>query len=210
MDSLRGNKGPRLSTAKRAYRGSLFTHQELAIASYLELDIIAFHERGILESDGMRRVMQLNSELFSNRKKLAGRVMARVEKSWSSEWRNELVITLPIKKCGYSKQPTGPGLFFYHLVVRNMHRSKIAHDCSVFVESWENLGTKELRQYETVPLKWGGAVTPTATILPKGVRTFDAFQIFQEQPSRVIFQGFSDSGSFDRKSQLLDHIESRT
>ena len=42
------------------YRGSLFTNQELAIAIYLNKEIIAFQEEGIKKLDGMLSAIQAN------------------------------------------------------------------------------------------------------------------------------------------------------
>jgi hypothetical protein len=181
---------------ERIYRGSLFTHQELAIASYLDLETLAFHEKGIAEADGMRGIMQLNSELFSNRQDLPDKVVARVREKWTAGWKNELTVEASRETGGYSQSGQGPNLYHYHLKIHNNHRSKIARDCCVFVEKWENMQTNEIKNYETVPLKWGGALTPTATILQGTTRRFDSFQIPEIDPSRIIFRGFSDSGEF--------------
>jgi hypothetical protein len=50
----------RLISETEEYRGSLFTSQELAIALYLEKDIIAFQEEGIKKLDGMLSAIQAN------------------------------------------------------------------------------------------------------------------------------------------------------
>ena len=124
---------------KRIYRGSLFTHQELAIASYLELETIAFHESGIAEADGMRSIMQLNSEAFSSRRDLPDRVVARVREKWVAGWKNELTVEASPDTGGYSQSGQGLKLYHFHLRIRNNHRNKIARDCCVFLERWENL-----------------------------------------------------------------------
>ena len=48
-----------------SYRGSLFSHQELAIASYIQLDAIAFQQEGVA-LEGMMKAMQLNAIPFSD------------------------------------------------------------------------------------------------------------------------------------------------
>jgi hypothetical protein len=174
----------------RSYRGSLFTHQELAIASYLELETIAFHEEGIPETDGMRGVMQLNSEGFVDRRKLPEIISARVKERWAFGWKNELTIDLSPESGG------GVPQHFYHLKVQNRHRTKIARDCCVFVEKVEDTRTKEVKTFETLPLKWSGSVLPTSTILAGGLRRFDAFEIHQQHAPRIFFVGYTDSGEF--------------
>jgi hypothetical protein len=43
------------------HRGSLFSHQELAVAAFLELDVAAFQEIGVRRLDGMIRFVQASS-----------------------------------------------------------------------------------------------------------------------------------------------------
>ena len=50
---------------KTEFRGSLFCHQELAVASYLQLKPLLFHESGVKEYDGMLGALQANSIEFS-------------------------------------------------------------------------------------------------------------------------------------------------
>jgi hypothetical protein len=52
---------------RNACRGSLFSHQELALATYLGLPIIAFREKGVIPEDGIMGVLQGNSYDFTDR-----------------------------------------------------------------------------------------------------------------------------------------------
>jgi hypothetical protein len=79
----------------RVYRGSLFSHQELALASYLEIDVLAFQESGVKKGDGILQFLQANATPFTDRSLLSNLVVKRVEKSkWDPHWRNELVFEL--------------------------------------------------------------------------------------------------------------------
>jgi len=191
-DFMRTKSRPKL----RVYRGSLFTHQELAIASFLEIETMAFHEEGIRWDDGMRGCMQLNSEVFKSRYRLAERVAEAVSNKWESGWKNGLSIELSPGTGGPSPQQDGRMLWHYHLAVRNMHRIKIARDCMVFIEEVANVSTGETKKYETIELKWGGSMLPSATILPGTIRRFDSFQIAKDSPEQILFKVFSDSGEF--------------
>lgn len=46
------------------YRGSLFSHQELALASYLNIEVLAFREAGVKTEDGIMRFLQANTIQF--------------------------------------------------------------------------------------------------------------------------------------------------
>jgi len=48
-------------------RGSLFSHQELAIASFLDLEVLAFQEAGVKQSDGIMGFLQANAISFTDR-----------------------------------------------------------------------------------------------------------------------------------------------
>src|SRR5437763_7178299 len=54
-------------TSPSAHRGSLFSHQELAIASFLEIPVIALQETGVKRDDGIIRFLQANAVPFSDR-----------------------------------------------------------------------------------------------------------------------------------------------
>ena len=44
-------------TGKLQHRGSLFSHQELALASFLDLQLLAFQEKGVKQDDGILRFL---------------------------------------------------------------------------------------------------------------------------------------------------------
>jgi len=51
------------------FRGSLYANQELAIASFLEKEVIAFQQKGIRHIDGMLSSLQLNPIKFNSKEK---------------------------------------------------------------------------------------------------------------------------------------------
>lgn len=57
------------------HRGSLFSHQELAIATFLDHEVLAFQEEGVKKDDGILRFIQANCIPFSERKGLADLVI---------------------------------------------------------------------------------------------------------------------------------------
>jgi hypothetical protein len=75
-------------------RGSLFAHQELAIASYLEIDVPAFRENVVWDRDGILGHLQANSIVFTDRSALPDQVVNEVDHRWKSNWRSVLDATL--------------------------------------------------------------------------------------------------------------------
>ena len=74
------------------YCGSLFSHQELAIASFPRKNVIAFKEQGV-RREGISSFIMANASEFSDRKSLPKCVIDKVkEENWNPEWRDELII----------------------------------------------------------------------------------------------------------------------
>ena len=86
-------KRERLSDDPLQHRGSLFSHQELALASYLDIDVLAFQENGIKKNDGILAFLQTNAYPFADRSMLSDFVVAKLrERGWDPHWRNELIL----------------------------------------------------------------------------------------------------------------------
>jgi hypothetical protein len=78
---------------KLQHRGSLFSHQELALASYLNLPLLAFQERGVKRDDGILRFLQANATAFTDRHLLPNVIADEIQRrAWTPHTRNELVL----------------------------------------------------------------------------------------------------------------------
>jgi hypothetical protein len=75
-------------------RGSLFTNQELALASFLEMDWILFQEIGV-QRDGMLNAIQGNATSFSNRNDLPDLIAEAIRRrQWTTDTRNTLALSV--------------------------------------------------------------------------------------------------------------------
>ena len=63
-----------------SHRGSLFSHQKLAIASFLDIAVLAFQEQGVKQNDGILGFIQANAIPFSERNKLPDLVADHVQR----------------------------------------------------------------------------------------------------------------------------------
>ena len=110
---------------KCQWRGSLFCHQELAVASYLEmtaegeLGIVAFHQKGLDPEDGMMGALQVNSKVFEDPDSLPERVAAHAREKWKREWRNQLRLERVQPEPSGGADPEA--LKFFHIGVNNSH-----------------------------------------------------------------------------------------
>lgn len=211
LNSLKGNIYSQLSGSEyflfidflreqlletQEYRGSLFSNQELAIASYLGLEVIAFQQRGIKPLDGMIGAMQLNPIIFDDPKTLPKLVEEQVTKvGWRANWKNVLVITTEDKD--KESQDTSIGTpqmtRFFHLKVQNLNIRKIALNCTAYLKSIIKLPENESLPLRPIELKWTGYTLPTVSITPRSYRDLDAFFVKSDDPSTLRFSCFSDS-----------------
>jgi hypothetical protein len=181
-----------------ACRGSLFSHQELALAPFLDIPVLAFQELGVKNDDGILRFLQANATPFTDRYLLPNVIADQVQRlSWDPHWRNEIVL---------ERDPTqhrdaqffGPQDFgrFFHIGVRNRHRHKTATNCYVYLEKAAKLDPLTEIPLNAVEIKWAGYVQPNAHIPSGTARRFDAFYIRHDLPDRLQFNIFSDSTEF--------------
>jgi len=196
----RSGRYPIISFPRRLLRrGSLFSHQELAIASYLQLPVVAFQEKGIKELDGLMNFIQANSIAFSHRSTLAELVVAAVEEDeeWNPHWKNQLRIErVPEQFQNALRIPENKPARFFHIRVQNLHQRKPATNCYVYLEHAYDISQQVDIDLETIEFKWEGYMQPDAVIGPKSCRHFDAFWVFHDEPSHARFNVFSDSTRF--------------
>lgn len=173
---------------KRENGPSLFSHQELSVAAYLRLDVLAFQEEGAEKHPGLMKYVMANPILFFDRGELPTIITEEVRKNgWKTGWRKHLEIGVAdsfssVKNYGGIHKP---GLWF-HLVVSNLHNRKQALNCTAFV-----VGVSEPDGHEKKPelseLKWKGVTTShLVTIPPSSGRKLDAFHIFSDSRDRIV------------------------
>ncbi|MGA2466287.1 MAG: hypothetical protein ABSH06_18290 [Thermodesulfobacteriota bacterium] len=177
------------------FRGSLYTNQELAIASFLEKEVIPFQQKGILHIDGMLSSLQLNPIKFNNKEKnkLPDLIEQQIKQSgWNNQWKNKLDISIHPNYSDADKQSGDVGRHYF-LRIDNLHKDKIAFNCTAYVKSIVNKTNNLAFPTETVELKWAGSLVPSVTIMPKSCRLLDAFFVLHSKPDRLRFSSFSDS-----------------
>jgi hypothetical protein len=183
-------------------RGSLFSHQELALASYLDIDVLAFQELGVKKDDGILRLLQANATNFTDRNLLPNVIADKVrERGWDPHSKNDLVLEREPEQFTDAMRVDnreGPPFQdrFFHIDVRNRHRSTIATNCYVYMAKAANLDTSQEIPLKTVEFKWAGYVQPNAHILPGQVRRFDAFWLAHHLPTTMQFNIYSDATDY--------------
>lgn len=181
-----------------SFRGSLFCHQELAVASFLELDMAFFQEKGVLR-EGLGQYIQSNPSVFGSEQELYDLVNTFLSThSWSTSWKNALSIQVSPdtpRVVGVTNNRQLESVW-YHLQVQNHHKHKIARNCFAFLDSLTVLSTGEVRRPKTVELHWAGCDLPGVTILPQSSRELDAFFADEENSSILRTISYSTSSNF--------------
>ncbi|MEW6352343.1 MAG: hypothetical protein AB1646_25100 [Thermodesulfobacteriota bacterium] len=179
------------------HRGSLFSHQELAIASYLEIEAIGFRETGVIETDGLMQAVQLNCVEFDTHKRLLKLVeetlkRKKEKKEWNPAWKAQLAMARP-DPSQRGGDPDGD-LFMFHIGVTNHHWRKTAHGCRAYLLSAKGTDGNEQIPTTGYELKWAGTKVPDATIIEGETRSFDAFEFRCKETPRIQWQlAYSDT-----------------
>jgi hypothetical protein len=180
-------------SGKAEYRGSLFSHQELAIASFLDVEVLAFREDGVIPLDGMLGHFQVNAIPFGDRQALPELVRREmVNQGWQNRWRNQLAVRQATPPFDRVTQVGGGEGIFFHLQVTNCHRRVAARNCYGYLRSVTDVGTNEPVEFEGAEFKWAGYTLPNAVIPPRSHRKLDAIWIDPANPERPMFRAFAD------------------
>jgi hypothetical protein len=180
------------------HRGSLFSHQELALASYLDIPLIAFQEDGVKTDDGILRFLQANATPFTDRHLLPSVIADEIQRrGWNSAWRNELCLERDDSQHVDARlgntQLVGR---FFHVSVSNANRHQTAKNCYVYLEKVTKIDPVATIPVQAVEFKWAGYTLPNAHISPLSSRRFDALWIPHDEPAQVQFSTYTDSTEF--------------
>ncbi len=180
------------------HRGSLFCHQELALASYLEIPLIAFQEQGTKVNDGILQFLQANCTPFTDRNTLASLVSDYADKKgWKPSWKNQLVMETGSKQYEEAIIAQHNKLArFFHIVVKNLNPHKNARNCFAFLKEIYDAGKNTTSYERSAEFKWAGHLLPNAVILSNSYRFLDAFHVYHDDPNKLCFNIFTDSGHF--------------
>lgn len=180
------------------HRGSLFSHQELAVASYLGKECLIFRQPGLV-LEGIQSFVITNPIEFSSFEDLLSKINKEVDDKWQSGWKDELQLKraepvfqdaiMPVEN---QKLMTR----WYHASVSNNHHTKHARNCYAYILDIDcGLGGNLLKR--NIETHWSGYERPAITILPGDYRDIDIFFYFLEgDDGRLFFNSFTTSGHY--------------
>jgi len=158
------------------FRGSVFVNQEIAIAAFLEIETVGFHEAGV-DREGVIEHLIANPIYFNDKADFLKKLEENT-KEWHPDWRNELSLKFLRVAPNFQIQE---GIFadWYHLQVLNNHRNKYARNCVAYVLEIKNLDTGYNIDPGNFELVWAGTGLFQRHILPKRAAEVDAFLIIR-------------------------------
>ena len=169
------------------FRGSLFVNQEIAIAAFLKLEGIGFLEKGV-KREGILDYLIFNARPFKDGTEIIARLKNETS-HWDPESVNELFLSYD--KRGDTKDsilrnhPQKPLTDWWHIEVKNRHKTKHAFSCFAYLSFLKNIDTEKKIKIPTIELNWSGLGDYTINILADGKRELDAlFIIHQENKVR--------------------------
>jgi hypothetical protein len=166
----------------------LFSHQELAIATFLGKPVIAFREQGVLGRDEVAGFLQINSIPFDDRQQLPDLVEATImERGWDPMSRNELILNRIEDE--FEDVRYGPNRIltrFYHIQVLNLNQHNTARNCTVYLHSVRNLQSGQEYSPDPVEMKWKGLRIQNSGIPPGYVREFDGIVFFRQSTETYV------------------------
>jgi hypothetical protein len=190
-------KREKLDVTAPTFRGSLFAHQELGIASFLGLEVLAFQEKGVKHDDGIMRFIQANAISFTDRHTLVNVVADKIsQRKWDPRWRNELVLERNPHEFTDAYIEGGKLGRFFHIDVCNLHPNRIATNCYAYLQKVSRIDPPTEFVIRTVEYKWEATRLPNVGIAAGTTRSLDAFFILHDFPTVLQFNALADSSKF--------------
>jgi hypothetical protein len=166
-------------------RGSLFSHQELAVASFLDIDVLPFQQSRV-KREGFLDQIQGNPIPFKSPGDLLPMVKSAIgESGWRADWRRDLRIYPVVEGKDDATWPNGRTARYFHIRVKNNHRRLLAMECSVFLTKIVDLANHKEREPDSVQMKPRRSTETFVPIPPGKSAQFDVAFIFHDAPDKA-------------------------
>lgn len=180
----------RFLAKRRIYRGSLFTHQELALARHLGFsEIIALRQKGVL-MEGFAKYVLSNPEEFIGENDLLEKIEKLVsERGWDKNYSRNLVVDQLLRNppTNYGDHSTAQPRkeAIWHCRILNKRNDKAAVNTLAVLKSIDYPNNSVPSPDQTY-LKWAFQLENySRTIFPKSKASFDLLAIDYHNPLNV-------------------------
>lgn len=197
VDFKREGVIPKNKKENNFIRGSLFSHQELAIASYLKKECLVFREKRV-KIEGVQTFIISNPNEFSDEKGLIKKIKKEVKNNWEKGWKDQLEITVadPVYQDAIMTRMNNKKVRWFHLTVKNNHLTKHAKDCFAYLID-VGCGPEHQKELRNSEIYWAGYEERSMTILPGDIRDLDLFFFsFDDVEKKLCFHTFATSSYY--------------
>ncbi len=196
-------------SGKELFRGSLFTHQEFAIACYLGLPFATFREGKEQEIEALGGIVGSvlgNLEHFekTSPESLASQVSDFIKtRGWPINSRGRLDLRFAGDIGHRDKDPTEGWISYYHLNIVNLHARRAATNCFAYIDSIidQRTGRRVDKGY-TCELKWEGTKLQGVRIGPGNSRGIDACIVYHGNPPHLMFRPETDAENHKTRAEI--------
>jgi hypothetical protein len=179
----------------REFRGSLFSHQELALAYNLGFDKVIFLQEDGVSSEGFLKYIQSNSRPFKKRNQILKLIQEEVRnKKWSPLYSRHLIVGGIIKISSpilYRDHTGSRNVYIYECMVENNRQDRAAMNTLAILKSIEGPNGQAIPP-DTSYLKWAGQIGYSRTIFPLSSANFCLLQIDCNNLLSVYLQSAAD------------------
>jgi hypothetical protein len=176
------------------HRGSLFTHQELGIASFLTRDLLPFVQEDV-RREGIMAFIQGNGISFRLPSELPDLVRKHVaQEKWDPTYRRELRIDSSPPDWDIAYIPIDifrvikAGEYaYYHLKLRNLHSQTMATNCIIQIVGCRGPSYASKLPADVVELKFKHITLPFVLLPPGSTRQFDAIVVRKNERGFGVF-----------------------
>lgn len=182
VDTTKVAKKAASSPSQDEYRGSLFTHQELALAYVLDFpQSILLKEEGV-KLEGIGAFLLSNAKLFTDKKEVVPIIEKELtDRKWDPQYTRHLKAT----RCepspnifGYQDHAGKRLIRAWYIHIENRRMDLAARDTSVHLKEIQHPDGNKFPAGDNSEIKWAGHLTRYQMVIPpKGTRTIDAFVI---------------------------------
>lgn len=170
----RGNKE---DLDKKGDIGSLFVHQEIAVASSFGTQSLYFYEKGVNGINGMSSALHLNGIEINDTTQLYPKLDI-LTKKWKKKSRNQLFLKFGNPSLNILNQ-NGNLTNWWHISCLNGSAYKHAKNCMAYIERIKDLTSNQIIQVQyRCEIVWAGVGMHNITILSKFERDFDAIYTY--------------------------------
>jgi len=191
-------------------RGSLFSHQELALAYFLGYEYVVFLKDNNVKLEGFSKYLMSNARIFINNSEVVSLFKEELAKrDWAPNYSRHITTTcLRIGENGnpinYHDQAGNYVEFVYHLIVTNNRIDTAAFDSVARLKKIQIINGKSYLPADRSFLKWAGkSLSYSATILPKDFATIDLLAIDYQNPSIVRLHSEED---YRPRRSIIDSV----